>query len=101
MKVTDCEDSDTPFTYKFTFYYSPTQYNNDVLRASLLNQILLLDYSSDNELSTILPNPLKDSAVTQPFLILMVSVSDSLGALTNLTSSVVVGLNLADLKHKI
>lgn len=31
----------------------------------------------------------------------MVSVSDSLGALTNLTSSVVVGLNTADLKHKI
>jgi hypothetical protein len=31
----------------------------------------------------------------------MASVSDSLGALTNLTSSVVVGLNAADLSHKL
>ncbi|CAD8093460.1 unnamed protein product [Paramecium primaurelia] len=101
LKVTDCEDSDSPFTYKFTFYYSPTQYNNDVLKAASLNQILLLDYSIDNEISTILPNPLSDSAVTQPFLILMASISDSLGALTNLTSSVVVGLNQVDLRHRL
>ena len=31
----------------------------------------------------------------------MASISDSLGALTNLTSSVVVGLNQADLKHRL
>lgn len=99
--MVDCEDSDSPFTYKFTLYYSPTQYDNDILKAASLNQILLLDYSIDDELNTILPNPLSDSAVTQPFIVLMASVSDSLGALTNLTSSVVVGLNKADLRHKL
>ena len=42
-------------TYKFGYYFSPEHYDKDIVAAKTLNYNLLVDFSVENSLTTIIP----------------------------------------------
>ncbi len=89
IMTTDNLDDDLPLSYKFSLYLCQEDYELEKSSGqdpmgSRIN--LLRDYSVLNEITLLLPEPLKTTLNrNNPSILIMVSVSDSIGAVTNLT----------------
>ena len=79
-------DEDTPLSYKYHYYLSEDDYKNEKENGSNaipLERNTIFDFRNENEVKTILPTG---------NLLLMVSVSDSKGAVSNITIKINVQL---------
>ncbi len=104
LSVTNCQDDDQPFKYRFGYYPNSQIYQYDLIKSlNGLNLNYLNDYSSEYVFETLLPSSynLGTTNISQLNLsnfngtednriILIASVMDSIGGITNLTLPVTV-----------
>ncbi|CAD8173047.1 unnamed protein product [Paramecium pentaurelia] len=95
LEIQSCVDQQNPIYYKFLFYYNQTQYQQDILMNSQMNADLIIDYQEFNIYSTILPKS------TNSHSIIIAIIKNQLGAQTNLTSTVIIGQDLAEINDKV
>ena len=99
LSVTNCQDDDQPFKYRFGYYPNSQIYQYDLIKSlNGLNLNYLNDYSSEYVFETLLPSSynLGTTNISQLNLsnyngtednriILIASVMDSIGGVSNLT----------------
>ena len=104
LSVTNCQDDDQPFKYRFGYYPNSQIYQYDLIKSlNGLNLNYLNDYSSEYVFETLLPSSynLGTTNISQLNLsnfngtednriILIASVMDSIGGIMNLTLPVTV-----------
>ncbi len=99
LSVTNCQDDDQPFKYRFGYYPNNQIYQYDLIKSlNGLNLNYLNDYSSEYVFETLLPssynlgttnisqlNLSNFNGTVDDRIILIASVMDSIGGITNLT----------------
>jgi hypothetical protein len=69
LLVTGCVDSNSPLSYKYSYYLSDQLYYEDIVNGTTASQNILLDYRQLASLDTQLPtavHPFKYSASRHP-----------------------------------
>lgn len=106
--MTGCTDDDQPLSYKYSYYSSVELFREDIINGTTMSQNLITDYSLSDAMTTILPHGTlfkynetlgHDASWSgldgKQCLMVMVSVSDSLGGVANITKLLEVKTNPA------
>ena len=80
IKLDGWIDSNQPITYKFHIYKSEELLTADILQGLDFGKIVLTDFQASPLLETVLPST--------DVMIILVSISDSLGGITNMTQKI-------------
>lgn len=87
ITVVNCADDDKPLKYKYGYFVSKASFEEDVVQSlGGYNMQLLSDSSTFNEfVSNLMPGAFSNLLADYEPQIIMVSITDSLGGMTNLT----------------
>lgn len=88
--VSACEDEDLPLTYRYGYFMSEVLWENDVeFSSNGLNMDYLVDFTSSNIFDSVLPPSFINETNSQMIpILIMISVSDSLGGIANITKTI-------------
>ncbi|CAD8066053.1 unnamed protein product [Paramecium sonneborni] len=83
--IEGAEDQDLPLQYRLSLYTSQSNFLQDLMQSSHLNQIILTDYQFSNTFSCRLPSGFDSNLNTTSYIVLMAQIKDSRGAVSNVT----------------
>ncbi|KRX06046.1 Insulin-like growth factor binding protein, N-terminal [Pseudocohnilembus persalinus] len=83
IQINNFYDENQPLTYKYQIYLSEDLYEQDKMQGQMINldNVVLSDFITSNNIQTYLPHGNNQ-------IIVMVSITDSLGAIQNITQTI-------------